>query len=170
MSLIIIPSPQAEALKLLVINSKLHWMLSHVQVTNALSKLPGCWGRWSWVCPWGSQPQSFQWQWDSHRVVDLPPAAPSSPPDIEWVRRNHENSCHDDRVAENIVLFRNYKMMHNLQVAPWWGDAEDWILIGWMCHMIMLSIHAYLQYGDVMTSRSKGIGQWEHHILGTKRI
>jgi len=52
---------------------------------------------------------------------------------------------------------------------PWWGDAEDWILIGWMCHMTMLGIHANLQYGDVMTSRSKGIGQWKHHILEPKK-
>ena len=50
------------------------------------------------------------------------------------------------------------------------GDVEEWILIGWMCHMTMSGIHAYLQYGDVMTSRSKGIGQWKHHVLGSPKI
>ena len=91
-----------------------------MQVTNALNKLPGCWGRWSWVCPWGSQPQSLQWQWDSHRVVDSPPAAPSSPPDIEWVRRNHENSLMMTELQK--IIYYIFTMMHNSQVFDVYGS------------------------------------------------
>ena len=44
------------------------------------------------------------------------------------------------------------------------GDAEDWILIVWFAGSC-LGDHAYLQY----SSRSKGIGHWKHHILGSQQ-